>query len=211
MLAALVMVSISAGLGFFGGRMSAWLLPVHDERATQEGRQSRPDKFTSTKPGAPAPTASASQVKPAQAANPDRPIAKEENTSTASALEPPDPATSRPQTSEPLPGASQTPARGAIGTEPGSIRIALAADPAIVAGAAQPPVAPDFTIKNPDSAAKGSDLGEERRSKPASDALDRPDAAALEQCQRRYSSFRASDGTYQPLDGGPRRACRLLR
>ena len=33
----------------------------------------------------------------------------------------------------------------------------------------------------------------------------------LDQCARRYASFRRSDGTYQPLDGGPRKRCALLR
>jgi hypothetical protein len=37
------------------------------------------------------------------------------------------------------------------------------------------------------------------------------DEEMLARCSRRYSSFRASDGTYQPYDGGPRKLCSLLR
>lgn len=37
------------------------------------------------------------------------------------------------------------------------------------------------------------------------------DDPAVGQCERRYSSFRRSDGTYQPFDGGARRRCPLLR
>ena len=37
------------------------------------------------------------------------------------------------------------------------------------------------------------------------------DDVAIAQCERRYSSFRRSDGTYQPRDGGPRKRCPLHR
>jgi hypothetical protein len=37
------------------------------------------------------------------------------------------------------------------------------------------------------------------------------DENLLARCAKRYSSFRASDGTYQPYDGGPRKLCSLLR
>jgi hypothetical protein len=33
----------------------------------------------------------------------------------------------------------------------------------------------------------------------------------VEECERRYSSFRRSDGTYQPFGGGPRQRCPHLR
>lgn len=38
-----------------------------------------------------------------------------------------------------------------------------------------------------------------------------PGDIAVAQCGRRFSSFRQSDGTYQPLDSGPRKRCPLLR
>jgi hypothetical protein len=37
------------------------------------------------------------------------------------------------------------------------------------------------------------------------------DAPGLEECERRYSSIRRSDGTYQPFGGGPRMRCPHLR
>jgi hypothetical protein len=37
------------------------------------------------------------------------------------------------------------------------------------------------------------------------------DESLIARCARRYASFRASDGTYQPYDGGPRKLCALLR
>ena len=38
-----------------------------------------------------------------------------------------------------------------------------------------------------------------------------PPSSGVEECERRYSSFRREDGTYQPFDGGPRRRCPHLR
>jgi hypothetical protein len=43
---------------------------------------------------------------------------------------------------------------------------------------------------------------------PAESEADRQSLAA---CERRYSSFRRSDGTYQPFGGGPRQRCPVLR
>jgi hypothetical protein len=37
------------------------------------------------------------------------------------------------------------------------------------------------------------------------------DRQGIAACERRYSSFRRSDGTYQPFGGGPRLRCPLLR
>ena len=37
-----------------------------------------------------------------------------------------------------------------------------------------------------------------------------PDGRELARCERRYSSFRRSDGTYQPYGGGRRQRCPLL-
>jgi hypothetical protein len=70
---------------------------------------------------------------------------------------------------------------------------------------------PQLTIVNPHSAANGFVAGDEGTSQPdpavARGSLD----SAVAQCERRYSSFRRSDGTYQPYGSGTRRPCPLLR
>jgi BA14K-like protein len=78
--------------------------------------------------------------------------------------------------------------------------------------------APNVKLINPGEAIS-SNPGEPERgaatagpTKPAADVAesetDRQDIAA---CERRYSSFRRNDGTYQPFGGGPRLRCPLLR
>jgi len=55
--------------------------------------------------------------------------------------------------------------------------------------------------------------GKTRRSDDGPESLlpDRMAASALAECERRYSSFRRSDGTYQPYGSRPRELCPLLR
>jgi hypothetical protein len=199
MLAALVMVSASASAGFLGGRMSAWLVPVDDKRPALEGRESRPDKVKSA------------DASPARSAT-----TKEEGKANPDAAAAPPPPSSRPAKEasggpEPAASAPKTPKKTGSDAELGSLRGSLATGSAIVAGLAQSPAPRDLTPDKLDVPAKGSGLGEEGSPKPASPGLDTPSAVAMEQCQRRYSSFRSSDGTYQPYDGGPRRLCPLLR
>jgi hypothetical protein len=70
--------------------------------------------------------------------------------------------------------------------------------------------APNVKLINPGEADLGAAAAEP--SKPQADLADietdRPGVAA---CEKRYSSFRRSDGTFQPFGGGPRLRCPLLR
>lgn len=73
---------------------------------------------------------------------------------------------------------------------------------------------PQLTIVNPHSATSDFDAGDEGTLQletvspaVATGSLD----SAVAQCERRYSSFRRSDGTYQPFGSGTRRPCPLLR
>ena len=73
-----------------------------------------------------------------------------------------------------------------------------------------PPTAPAFL--NPGLAASGP-RKENSGQAAGLVTLDegKADDVAIAQCERRYSSFRRSDGTYQPRDGGPRKRCPLHR
>jgi BA14K-like protein len=52
---------------------------------------------------------------------------------------------------------------------------------------------------------------EQRNASDSSGGEPEPDREAIAACERRYSSFRRSDGTYQPYGGGTRQRCPLLR
>jgi hypothetical protein len=81
------------------------------------------------------------------------------------------------------------------------------ATPEMSASAAQP----QLTIANPHSAASGFGAGDEGTSQPDPAVATGSFDSAVAQCERRYSSFRRSDGTYQPYGSGTRRPCPLLR
>lgn len=84
----------------------------------------------------------------------------------------------------------------------------------INAGAASKPSASRNAPASPATEAPNSNVAADR-SPDRSDADVAPgrsaDQETLERCARRYASFRASDGTYQPYDGGTRKLCSLLR
>ncbi|HEU0058398.1 MAG TPA: BA14K family protein, partial [Hyphomicrobiaceae bacterium] len=66
--------------------------------------------------------------------------------------------------------------------------------------------APNVKLINPGEA----DLA--APTKPEADLADiETDRQGVAACEKRYSSFRRSDGTYQPFGGGPRLRCPLLR
>jgi hypothetical protein len=74
------------------------------------------------------------------------------------------------------------------------------------------PARPGVTLINPGSAearANPSEPSRAGRESAGKSADSSPEGA--EGCQRRFSSFRASDGTYQPFGGGARARCPLLR
>jgi hypothetical protein len=105
--------------------------------------------------------------------------------------------------------------------EPAKGPAANSVEPAKLPATPSPGVAPEakkspqgVTLLNPgkvDAGPDGQDLG---RRGPETPAFDRAVGAAsptAQECERRYSSFRQSDGTYQPFGGGPRVRCPLLR
>ena len=64
-----------------------------------------------------------------------------------------------------------------------------------------------LTLLNTASKRAGRDADPSRRSSPR----DNLDQAGIEECERRYSSFRRSDGTYQPFGRSTREPCPFLR
>jgi len=95
-------------------------------------------------------------------------------------------------------------AGGASGGQAGSLGSGVAAQPGMREGAGNALPSPAITLLNPGAAASGAGNGLEKES-----ALG-ADMDGIGACERQYASFRRSDGTYQPYDGGPRRRCPLL-
>jgi len=70
--------------------------------------------------------------------------------------------------------------------------------------------APNVTLINPSTGDPGAATAEPL--KPEADVAEiEADPQGIAACERRYSSFRRSDGTYQPFGGGRRLRCPLLR
>jgi outer membrane biosynthesis protein TonB len=180
--AALAMVIASVAVGFMAGRASVWLVPF-DAPAVANGRTA-------------AVRASDAIPRP-QARQPEPPANEKPNP-------PPTPRT-----------AAAEPAQSAV--EPSSIVPTPA--PPVERQAIQPPPAPEatparpgVTLINPGSTEarpNPSDPSRPGRESPGKSADGSP--AGTEECERRFSSFRPSDGTYQPFGGGARVRCPLLR
>jgi hypothetical protein len=73
------------------------------------------------------------------------------------------------------------------------------------------PTSHGVRLVNPDAGRVNSAAGAPVAVSDRADHNSNPQNHLLDQCARRYSSFRRNDGTYQPLDGGPRKLCSLLR
>jgi hypothetical protein len=193
---ALGLATVSLGLVFAAGRMSTWIVPIADIPAERQDRQER--------------------VK-----GPDVPAAK-----TALAVKP-RAAPSSPNVTEAAIGGAKTstdptpPSRETSGAV--ALRVAERVLRGMEEAARQTPSALHRTVVSPEPTApkapvvlnagangfRAADSG-----RPAAAGGQEPDKTAddtVGQCERRYSSFRPSDGTYQPFDGGPRKRCPLLR
>jgi BA14K-like protein len=208
-LAALAILVAGITLGFTLGRMSVWLVGFdgsnHDAVA-HEGNTNRSMRETTPVVSAPAPNIAA----PAAGSSPKLVLPPP---SAAAPSGPGSPA-SAPQTSpapEPAPSTS-----AAVPQEP-----------------PKPVLAPNWRAAYGDGASAGNGTTEDnlpgpsvRLINPRQDEAPRvaaePDAAGnaaeietdrqgIAACERRYSSFRRNDGTYQPYGGGPRQRCPLLR
>jgi hypothetical protein len=78
-------------------------------------------------------------------------------------------------------------------------------------GTAEPPPPANVKMINPGAAEARRPAG---KAKPDGQSVDTKTTAAdpgVAECERRYSSFRRSDGTYQPFGGGARTRCPHLR
>lgn len=197
MLAALIMVATSGSIGFFGGRMSTWLVPVESKPSAAA---IRPGKSEPANPRAV--KAVKSKLGEKTRAAPSRPVGVIEA------------AIGGPKASEtpPLSGGSATVALRAAQDVLTGMDIGGLPQAAVSAATTQPPSSRDPVVINAGSSAKGyraADIGAPLVILPQE--VDKTDDGTMQQCERRYSSFRQSDGTYQPFDGGPRRRCPLLR
>lgn len=221
-LAAAALLFAGVTLGFVLGRMSVWLIPSapgHDSavRAAGNHNAAAPAAQPVSPAPAPGPAAPATTTSPATAqpapevANPAGP-----------ALVSPGPAVAP---SRGFPAAASTANSAAAGTgsqEPPKPVVApnfraAAGSPSGTAGRAggtdeeEANRAPPIKLINPAQAdaanAPAAPVGKAEVD-PIESEADRQDIAA---CERRYSSFRRTDGTYQPFGGGPRQRCPLLR
>ena len=188
-------------LGFALGRMSVWLVGFDTV-----ARQTTPPRTS----GAGRPTAS-----PAATVSAPQPKASQPTVAVPASPPSPQPATPESQSAraaEPAPNAE------AVTQEPPKPVVAPNWRPAAGDSANAPNAnsgdrgaGPNVKVINP-----GQDDAPRVAAQPARDAelgateieTDQPGIAA---CERRYSSFRRSDGTYQPYGGGPRQRCPLLR
>jgi hypothetical protein len=97
-------------------------------------------------------------------------------------------------------------------------RAAAGDPPGFVHGNDEDTRGPNVKLINPSETNRGNpsqtDLGvaTAEPTKPDADVAEiETDRQGIAACERRYSSFRRSDGTYQPFGGGPRLRCPLLR
>jgi hypothetical protein len=206
-LAALVMMAASGSIGVFAGRMSAWILPVEAPRLLVDGRSRSEPAFREAATelraapilekhrGAP----SSLGVIEAAIGGPD----------TSAGRAPPATDNSAPRAPEETnPGIAQEPGKGLLmGTARTGWQTTTTPNP--TASAAQPS-APVIINASPAVPPIGSADGV-RPAASRMSAADRPNDGEIGQCERRYSSFRRTDGTYQPMDGGARKRCPLLR
>lgn|GEM_PF-6806285 len=229
--AALALAVASVSVGFIVGRASVWLVPF-------EARGSRVAEVSSASPGPQAerqtaelPAGKSSKpplpLPPPGQAKAEQPPAKAEQ---APARTEQAPAKSEQAPAKEAEAQRSAEARTADGREAGrspAVREASraaepreASPPAPADRAKSPaeaePARPPVVLINP-GAAQGSQSGKRADDEPAasgSRGTSQPGmaaAAGAEECQRRFSSFRSSDGTYQPYGGGPRQRCPLLR
>lgn len=210
-IAAVVLIVASVSVGVVVGRMSASIVPTESSRTNVAARQT-------SEPPKPLPSA----AQPAPVAQVPAPV-----------VQPPAPQPAAPQPSKleigkDLAGAGSAPASptpqfaaAAIGED----RSPPADEPKASASGSDGKNGKTsdggVTVINP----AGSEIARDpSRSRVASErsgadtervAADAgradPRTAGFEECERRYSSFRREDGTYQPYGGGPRIRCPHLR
>jgi hypothetical protein len=129
----------------------------------------------------------------------------------------------RPQARQPEQPANEKPSPRTAAAEPVQPAVAPSSTtptpaPPVERQATQPPPAPDanparpgVTLINPGSAEVRPNPSEPSRGRESAGKSADSSPAGMEECERRFSSFRPSDGTYQPFGGGARARCPLLR
>jgi hypothetical protein len=198
---ALLLVTVSVSLVFAAGRMSAWIVPVTGTpRAVSDGQEKvkHPDA---------APAKPALAMKPRAAPlSPGVIEAAIGDAKTSTDLATPSVVANSGETSGAV---ARTVAEGVLrGVEVAARQIPPAPDQSVVSPEPAAPKAPVAL----NAGADGFRTTDDRQ--PMAAGRQEPDRSADDtagQCERRYSSFRRSDGTYQPFDGGPRKRCPLLR
>lgn len=216
-LAAVALLFAGVTLGFVLGRVSAWLMPSapgHDtpaRAASDLNATAPPPKMASPAPALPAPGPPRPTATPSPASAQHPAVAPNQG--------PPAVASPVPSSSSAAAEATANPAAAGTGSqEPPKPVVA----PNWRAAAGEPPGsasandedtnrAPPIKLINPTQPAPSAGAAEPARKAemdPIESEADRQDLAA---CERRYSSFRRSDGTYQPFGGGPRQRCPMLR
>ena len=203
-------------LGFTLGRISVWLVGFDSPNAARTAHEAAKQRPTAGPPApreAPEPAPSATRAAGGPQANTASPPAPAANPSPGAAV--PEPG---------LPTPSEVPAAAVIATpsqEPPKPVVApnwraASGDrtPSAVANDEEGGAAPSVKVINPTpgdrraAAAEAVSKSDGNDSGGAETEIDRPGITA---CERRYSSFRRSDGTYQPYGGGSRQRCPLLR
>jgi len=223
-LAAAAILFAGITVGFALGRMSVWLIASGAPGPSGAPGQGTParevDARGATAPLAPKATAGPAAALPAQGAPRPGPT-----TSPPATLQPTMPpkaaASSLPSPTSTAPaGPASAPAGDAAGArtqEPPKPVVA----PNWRAAAGDPPGSvngndedngrpPNVKLINP----RQADLGAAAvgPTQPDADVAEiETDRQGIAACERRYSSFRRNDGTYQPFGGGPRLRCPLLR
>ena len=173
-IAAITLIAAGWAVGFFSGRMSAWIFPVaNPDLVALKSALEHPAPIPATS------TRSPSDVTPAPAAEKERPSlalspapAEQDGAEPADTAKTPSPPARAPEQAEPQ---RKPPQREAV-------------------------------LVNPEWTATP-------RREPKADPVERNrvDDADIAECERRYSSFRASDGTYQPYGRNSRILCPFLR
>jgi hypothetical protein len=204
-------------LGFILGRMSVWLVGFDPPNAARTAHETAKQRPTAPPPApvvraAPEPAPTATLPAGGPQANAGSPRAPAANPSTPAAVPQPGPPTP--------PDALAAAAAATPSQEPPKPVVApnwraASGDrtPAAAVNDEEGSAAPSVKVINPSSgdrraAAEPVSNSDRNDSEGADTESDRPGIAA---CERRYSSFRRSDGTYQPYGGGSRQRCPLLR
>jgi hypothetical protein len=177
-IAAITLIAAGWAVGFFSGRMSAWVFPVANpdlaalKSALEHPAPKPPIGARSPSDATPAPAAE--KERPSLALSPAPAPADQDGAERADTAKTPSPPAKAPEQAEPQ---KKPPQREAV-------------------------------LVNPEWTATPR-----REREPEADPVERNrvNDADIAECERRYSSFRASDGTYQPYGRNSRVLCPFLR